>query len=110
MKLFAVGLTAIALLPLPAIARPYSEPINAPACYMITSSGRLINLNSLCSPNAQKAESTGFEITADDICLEFGRRFNDAKTQFQKDEAQKGLDTCKNNRASVESVARFRLK
>lgn len=104
MKLFALGLTAIALLPLPAIAKPYSEPTNAPVCYMITSQGRLIDLTRMCGGDRAQISQIQpeYKVTADDICAEFARRWLSATNQFQADEAKKGLDLCENNRASIQ--------
>ena len=70
MKLLTLLLIAISLSPLPAIA----EPLNLPFCYMVTPSGRLINLNYMCESNTQKqAALTELkqklpEVTADDLC------------------------------------------
>jgi|694.fasta_scaffold142074_4 hypothetical protein len=96
MKLFAVlGLTTIALLPLPAIAQSYSR-LNLPICHMITSQGRVINLNRLCgivdrAPVSQAA-SISDTITLDDICSELARRRYEATNQFLYDRAQKDMD------------------
>lgn len=105
MKLFFLGLIAIVLSPMSAIA----EPLNLPICYMVTSRGKLIDLTYMCVPNTPKQiTSASTEVTADDICSLAASQRLAATNQFQADEADKILNTCRNNRAAVEWAAKFK--
>ena len=112
MKLLTLVLIAISLSPLPAIA----EPLNLPFCYMVTPSGRLINLNYMCESNTQKqAALTELkqklpEVTADDLCSLAASERLAATNQFQADEADKFLNICQNDRKRIESFTRLKLK
>ena len=116
MKLFALGLIAIALLPLPAMAKPSADPLNAPTCYMITSRGRLINLNYMCpsiasanSTTTNQNNSTLPKVTADDLCGLAAAERMAAKNQFQANEADKILNICQNDRGRIEAFTRMEL-
>lgn len=97
-------LSVIALLPLPAIAKPYSE-LGLPACYIITSTGRLINLNYMCNGGAtsnQVQSSPKSSITASDVCRAFASDVLTAQNQFQRDRANEGLKYCLQNKDSIQ--------
>ncbi len=102
MKLFVAALSVIALMPLPAIAKPYSEILNAPPCYMVTSSGQLIDLMYMCGGN-QGAIATQPNITASDICKAFASDVLNAQNQFQRDRANEGLQFCLANKNSIQA-------
>lgn len=105
MKLFTLGLIAISMTPMAAIA----EPLNLPLCYMITLSGRVIDLTSMCVTNVPKPQtSTTSDVTADDICGLAASQRLAATNQFQANEADKILNICQNDRARVERAARFK--
>lgn len=104
MKALIFGLSAIAVLsPPPAIAMP--DPLNAPACYMVSPSGRMINLNYLCVGNNSQAiaSQSPSSISASDVCRAFAADVLNAQNQFQRDQANEGLRFCLQNKDSIQN-------
>ncbi len=79
-----------------------SEVLNAPPCYMVTSSGQLIDLMYMCG-GKQGAIATQPNITASDICKAFASDVLNARNQFQRDRANEGLRFCLANKNSIQA-------
>ena len=107
MKGIIAFISVIALLPMSAIASP--DPLGMPFCYMVRSDGRVINLDRMCNvviPKNTQTTLSSAESDVDEVCNALALEAYNAPTQFLKDRAQKNLEYCRNNKASLQRTFR----